>query len=348
MTAAARHLAACPVALSVFSVCDHHPALARDVPGFYRELLAQAVLAEELGYEAYWVAEHHFHEYGVVTNPAVMLAAMARETERLRLGSAVSVLPFHDPVRVAEDYAMLDVISGGRLEMGVGSGYLPHEFAGFGIDGAEKRDRFDEALALLRRLWRGEKVAFESAYNRVHDIALNVLPVQVPAPPITVAALRPEACYHVGRQGNGMMTIPYAAVTDMTGIGDMVADFRRGWEETQAAPAPSPLTALHAHVAASDEKARANAEDAFNQYTTTRLYAKSKKDYDDALSARLGLLGSVETVAGQLVELHAMGARRVMLLMDFGAMPHDRVVASMRLFAEEVAPRVTEGVKRAA
>lgn len=336
--------AAYPVTLSAFSVCDHHPALARDVPAFYRELLAQAKLAEDLGYESYWLAEHHFHEYGVVTNPAILLSAIARETSRLRLGPAVSVLPFHDPVRVAEDYAMLDVISEGRLNMGVGSGYLPHEFEGFGLSGRYKRDRFDEALDLLLRLWSGEKVAFESDFHRLHDITLNVLPVQRPAPPITVAALRPEACYHIGRQGRTMMTIPYAAVDDMTGIGQMVADFTRGWEETQSGKAPVPRTALHAHVAASDQQARENAGDAFNQYTRTRLYSKSKKDYDDILKARLGLFGSIDTVVEQMVELHAMGARNIMLLQDFGAMAHDSVMASMRLFAKEVAPRVAERV----
>lgn len=341
-------LADCPVRLSGFSVCDHHPALARGVAGFYREIMASVVLAEELGMHGYWIAEHHFHEYGVVPNPAAFLCAMARETERLRLGPAVSVLPFHDPVQVAEDYAMLDQLSDGRLEMGVGSGYLPHEFAGFGRHGQHKRQRFDEALGLLRRLWRGETVAFESDFHHLRDVALNVLPLQQPEPPITIAALRPEACYHIGRQGLAMMTIPYAAVADMSGIGAMVSDFRRGWKETQQTPAPTPLTALHAHVAATDEAARANAEDAFNQYTRTRLYAKSKKDYDDAVGAGLGLFGSVETVSEQLAALHAMGARHIMLLQDFGAMAHDKVAESMRLFATEVAPRVSERVAAAA
>jgi len=345
MPVAGEPLAACPVTFSAFSVCDHHPALARTLDQFYRELLGHAVLAEELGYDAYWVAEHHFHEYGVVPNPAPFLAAIAQATRRIRIGPAVSVLPFHDPVQVAEDYAVVDQLSGGRLNMGVGSGYLPHEFAGFGVGGDTKRARFDEALVLIRRLWAGETVTFEGAFHRVHGVALNVLPVQRPAPPLLVAALRPEACYHIGRHGLNMMTIPYAAVDRMDGIGDMVADFRRGWQETQGTPPPVPLCALHAHVAASDEAARANAEAAFNQYTRTRLYAKSKKDYDDILAAELGLFGSVETVVGQLRRLHAMGARQVMLLQDFGALAAGKVRESMRRFATEVAPRLAERVR---
>jgi alkanesulfonate monooxygenase SsuD/methylene tetrahydromethanopterin reductase-like flavin-dependent oxidoreductase (luciferase family) len=344
MPDAGEPLAACPVTLSAFSVCDHHPALGRGIEAFYRELLGHAELAEELGYDAYWIAEHHFHEYGVVPNPAAFLAAIAAHTERLRVGPAVSVLPFRDPVQVAEDYAMLDQLSGGRLNMGVGSGYLPHEFAGFGVSGQTKRARFDEALGLIRRLWRGEKVPFEGAHYRVNDITLNVLPVQRPEPPLAVAALRPEACYHIGRQGLNMMTIPYAAVDRMDGIGEMIADFRRGWQETQASPPPAPLCALHAHVADSDEAARANAEGAFNQYTRTRLYAKSKKDYDDILAAELGLFGSVDTVVDQLARLHAMGARQVMLLQDFGALPAQHVRDSMRRFAREVAPRLAERI----
>ena len=345
MPDAGEPIAACPVKLSAFSVCDHHPALGRGVGRFYRELLGHAELAEALGYDAYWIAEHHFHEYGVVPNPAAFLTAIAGHTERLRVGPAVSVLPFRDPVQVAEDYAMLDQLSGGRLNMGVGSGYLPHEFAGFGVSGQTKRQRFDEALALIRQLWRGEKVSFAGEHYRVNDVALNVLPVQRPEPPLTVAALRPEACYHIGRQGLNMMTIPYAAVESMAGIGDMVADFRRGWQETQDTPPPEPLCALHAHVAGSDEAARANAEDAFNRYTRTRLYAKSKKDYDDILAAELGLFGSVETVVAQLARLHAMGARQVMLLQDFGALAAEHVRDSMRRFAGEVAPRLAERVR---
>src|ERR671939_1828162 len=132
--------------MSIFSVQDHYPGRERTLAELYRQVITQAELAEALGYDTFFVAEHHFHEYGAVPNPAVMLAAMAQRTARIRLGSAISILTFHHPLTVAESYAMVDLLSGGRLVMGVGSGYLKHEFAGYRVDPAEKRERFDEHL----------------------------------------------------------------------------------------------------------------------------------------------------------------------------------------------------------
>src|SRR5690349_5223023 len=127
---------------SGFSVTDHYPGLPRTVGAFYREILDEVVLAEDLGFDSYFVAEHHFHEYGVVSSPATFLAAAATRTTRIGLGSAVSILPFHNPLTLAEDYAMVDHLSDGRLRMGIGSGYLKHEFDGYGLGPEEKRFRF--------------------------------------------------------------------------------------------------------------------------------------------------------------------------------------------------------------
>src|SRR3954463_7214862 len=164
--------------LSIFSVQDHYPAAARSVAQLYAEVIAQAELAEALGYDTFFVAEHHFHEYGVVPNPAVMLSTLAQRTKSLKLGTAISILTFHNPLTVAESYAMVDVLSGGRLVLGVGSGYLKHEFAGYAIEPAEKRNRFDENLALVKRLLSGERVSFEGRYNRLDAVQINVRPLQ--------------------------------------------------------------------------------------------------------------------------------------------------------------------------
>ncbi len=134
--------------MSIFSVQDHYPSGPRSVQQLYGEIIAQAELADRIGYDTFWVAEHHFHEYGVVPNPAVMLSSLAQRTTRLRLGTAISILTFHNPLTVAENYAMIDVLSGGRLVYGVGSGYLSHEFAGFAVDPVGK------ARPLRRKLER--------------------------------------------------------------------------------------------------------------------------------------------------------------------------------------------------
>src|SRR2546423_13794473 len=117
---------------SLFSVNDHYPRLARTVPQLYQQVMHSCELAERLGYDTFFCAEHHFHEYGVVPDPAVMLSALAQRTRRIRLGSAISILTFHDPRRIAETYAMLDLMSGGRPVFGGGSGQLPPQVVGLG------------------------------------------------------------------------------------------------------------------------------------------------------------------------------------------------------------------------
>ena len=106
--------------MSIFSVQDHYPSAPR-LGQLYGQVLEQARQAERLGYDTFWVAEHHFHEYGAVPNPAVFLAALSQQTRRLRLGTAISILTFHNPLTVAENYALVDQLSQGRLSLGVGS-----------------------------------------------------------------------------------------------------------------------------------------------------------------------------------------------------------------------------------
>ena len=325
---------------SIFSVVDHYPTRSRAVADYYAQLFRTTAVAEQLGYEAAFVAEHHFHEYGAVPNPAVMLAALARQTARIRLGPAISTLTYHNPLMVAESYAMVDVLSGGRLVLGTGSGYLKHEFAGFGIPPEEKRQRFDETLMLMRRLLAGERVTYEGAYHRLDGVALNVRPIQQPTPPIYVAALAREASYHIGRQGNRLMAIPYATAGAFTELGDLQQGFRRGRAEGGHPPDDNDsIYTFHCYVADTDEEARVHAARPFDLYVETRLYAR-RQTYDDVMASGLALFGSVDTVARKVVELERMGIPHIALLMDFGLMPEEWVLRSMRLFAEDVMPRV--------
>jgi alkanesulfonate monooxygenase SsuD/methylene tetrahydromethanopterin reductase-like flavin-dependent oxidoreductase (luciferase family) len=325
--------------MSIFSVQDHYPTRERTVAQLYREVIEQAELADTLGYDTFWVAEHHFHEYGAVPNPAVMLAAIAQRTKRLKLGTAISILTFHHPLTLAENYAMVDVLSGGRLVYGVGSGYLAHEFAGYQIDPAEKRERFDENLAAIGRLLTGERVTAQGKYAAIDAVQLNVLPLQK-AVPTYVAILRKEAAYFVGRQGHNMLCVPYASLERFEDIADLLSEFRRGRSESgKPAGENSVAVTLHTHVAESDAAARKNAEAAFNLYVDTRLYAK-KSTYDDAMRNGLHLFGSVETVAKKLVRLHAMGVDHIMALQNFGLLPQPLVRASMERMMREVLPWV--------
>jgi alkanesulfonate monooxygenase SsuD/methylene tetrahydromethanopterin reductase-like flavin-dependent oxidoreductase (luciferase family) len=336
-----------PLRLSYFSVQDHYPDRARSVPDLYAQVLRQGELADRLGYEAFFVAEHHFHEYGTVPNPAVMLAALAQRTRTLKLGPAISVLTFHNPLNVAESYAMVDVLSNGRVVLGVGSGYLKHEFEGYAIAPAEKRTRFDENLTILKLALSGKRFSYEGTYTSVKDVQLNVVPVQ-PEVPVYVAILAREAAYHVGKQGNNIVCVPYASLDHFDEMPAFVAEFKRGRAESPVAPQPyDNIFAFHTHVAESDEACRRNAAEAFDLYVATRLYAK-RRTYDDIMKSELGLFGSVENVADKIVALYRMGVTHIMTLQNFGYLPEEKVLQSMRLMAEEVMPRVARRIGRSA
>src|SRR5690625_157951 len=128
-----------PMEFGLFTVFDNYEKeLNRSHEQFLNEVLEQSVLADELGFDSVWFAEHHFSEYGILTSPEILLTVVAERTKNIRLGVSVVILPFKNPIDVAEDYALLDVLSNGRLNLGLGSGYLPHEFAGFNIDPKDK------------------------------------------------------------------------------------------------------------------------------------------------------------------------------------------------------------------
>lgn len=325
---------------SIFSVNDHHPRLPRTVPQLYAEVMRQCELAESLGYDTFFCAEHHFHEYGVVPDPAVMLSALAQRTRRIRLGSAISILTFHDPRRIAETYAMLDMMSGGRLVFGVGSGYLAHEFAGYDRDPKEKRSRFNENLGIVTRLMAGETLSYAGEFSRSEKVVLNVLPHEGRVPPVYVAVLARDAAYHVGRQANRIFTVPYASCRDFDDIGRMLAEYRKGrLEAGLAADDDDHVFTLHTHVARSDDEARDLAKAAYDLYVDTRLYAR-KHVYEDIIANGICLFGAVETVAAKLARLHEMGMRHVATMHNFGALDPALVERSMTLFAREVMPGV--------
>jgi alkanesulfonate monooxygenase SsuD/methylene tetrahydromethanopterin reductase-like flavin-dependent oxidoreductase (luciferase family) len=327
--------------LGVFSVVDHYPAeLGRSTGQFYAELLEQAEAAEAGGFDSFWIAEHHFHEYGAVPRPPVLLAAAAQRTRRIRLGSGVVVLPFDHPLRVAEDYAMVDVLSGGRLNLGVGAGYLAHEFAGFGIDPAEKRARFDEALEVLLRAWTGERFSYRGAYHRVDDVCLNVRPAQRPRPPLWVATLRTDSGARIGARGLPAMFIPYASAESLA---DMAAGLRAYAEAFVAAggraeEATAPF-GFHAFCAESTAEARALARPYMERYVRTRLYAV-QRPFEALVEQDVVAFGDPDEIVRVARRYAAAGFTDFLAIANFGGLPHERVLRSMDLMARHVLPRL--------
>src|SRR5215468_3286725 len=165
------------------------PSHRRPLQELYREHLEEAVLAEELGFDNVWASEHHFSEDAWNPSPVTFLAAVAGRTERVRIGTYVLLLPLHNPVRIAEDIAVLDNISGGRVDLGVGVGSSPEEFRTFGIPIENRLGRTFEALRIIERCFSVEEFSHAGKYYKFPDIHLTTRPVQRPGPPILVAAM---------------------------------------------------------------------------------------------------------------------------------------------------------------
>ncbi|MBI2962294.1 MAG: LLM class flavin-dependent oxidoreductase [Deltaproteobacteria bacterium] len=171
----------------------------------YRAILEQIVRGEQLGYDNVWLTEHHFTADGY--NPSLLptAAAVAARTERIRIGTFVLLLPFQHPVRVAEDATCVDILSGGRFDLGVGQGYAHQEFEALCMPREERSARLAEGVDLVQRLWREERVTFDGRFTKVRDLSLSPRPVQQPHPPLWIGARTAQATRRAARLGCHLM-----------------------------------------------------------------------------------------------------------------------------------------------
>jgi alkanesulfonate monooxygenase SsuD/methylene tetrahydromethanopterin reductase-like flavin-dependent oxidoreductase (luciferase family) len=324
--------------------------------------LALAELVEELGFDGVWVGEHHFRDYGTVPSIATMLGYLAGRTSTLRLGTGVAVLPLHDPVQVAEEAAVVDVLSNGRLEFGVGRGYQSIEFDGFGIDLAEARDRFDESLEIIRGLWTEPRFSFDGKYYQAADLTLVPRPVQQPHPPIHVAAVSPETVEIYAGRGLPILADPAAPFK-------RVAKAAETWLRTAAAAGHATenaelVVSRSVYVAPTIEQAREDQARFETMFDRSRIFNAQSAPVDsrtgdvakgfeywqdrylkggdvgpDFRWEQLEVIGDPDRVIGQIKMLREFGFSHLMC--DFGStrpIPLEELKKTIRFFAAEVMP----------
>ena len=158
-----------------------------------RHELDQMVLSEELGFDEVWLTEHHFIDYGLSVDPATLASAVASRTSKVRIGLAAAILPFHDPIRIAEQLALVDIISGGRLDVGVGRGNRPSEFIGYRVPQVESRERFDEVVQIIQRAWTDERFSYDGRYFQIPEVRVIPKPLQRPHPPLYQVCVSPDS-----------------------------------------------------------------------------------------------------------------------------------------------------------
>ena len=175
----------------------------------YQDTIAQAILADELGFDQVWLAELHFNpRFSVMPAPLLLASAIAQATERIKIGTAVNLVPLHQPVRLAEEVATLDLLSEGRAIFGIGRGSQPRQYAGYGVDMEEGRARFLEALELIIHAWTHEEACYSGEFYQVQEVNVVPKPAQQPHPPVYIAANSADTFGLVGDLGHNILVAP--------------------------------------------------------------------------------------------------------------------------------------------
>ena len=330
----------------------------------HREL-EQMVWTEELGYDSVWLTEHHFIDYGLSVDPATLACAVASRTNRIRIGLAAAILPFHEPIRLAEQMALVDIISNGRLDVGVGRGNRPAEFAGYRVPQVESRDRFEETVEIMRLAWTQERFAFHGRFFDFDDVRVIPKPVQQPHPPLYQVCVSKDGIENTALRGWPMLnSVLFGPVDQLVGNRDTyVATLEKAGRSADeiAALLARWGVSRQIYVAETDAQALAEARDAELWYQESfRRFVVPERIEDAhptlqpgfrAMADRLagvtweGLVretlafGSPDTVARHIEQMRRLGVGQVLCWMNFGGLPQARIRRSMELFAREVMPR---------
>ncbi len=329
------------------------PELDGDSASVYRHWLEQFDAAEALGFDSLWVTEHHFRNFGgMMPSPAVILAAAAQRTRKLRLGAAVSILPMHNPLRIAEEFAMIDQLSGGRVNFGAGRGMHPTEYAVFGYDWNNAQKRLPEALDIVQQAWRGAEFEWRGEHYRFPRLRVYPQPLQKPHPPIYVTANRdPESFQMIGRRGHHLMTLPWIATNEeQRPRVEMYWNALRAGGHTIADR--DVFTMYPIYVGESDDRAEREVIEPWHRWRAFAMDAQSLTpehpryaqafghlDYHAMVRDSRGVFGGPESCARILKRIiEVVGTTHIGLTFHFGGLSQDRVLKSMERCARLVLP----------
>lgn len=321
------------------------------------ETTEQVQYGEELGFHGAWFAEHHFSRYGLGSSSLVLASHIAARTNTIRLGTAVLVPPLHQPIRLAEDIAMLDVTSGGRIDVGFGRGSAGYEYHGYNLDRNESQGRFQESIQVVQGLWTSPEFSHQGTYFTVNRATLVPPPVQKPHPPIYIAATRTPATLEFAVSTGHPLII--GVVLDTQDALDLC---RRFVDLSAAAGAHVPMSRIpffrYFYVAETDEQARADTRKALewtmdmiqwrqtfqagsevhHHLDTWRRQRTQLPTSYEHLAEHRAMIGTPAACLAKLQALESQGIAYFGCNFAFGGMEHSKVLRSMELFAKEVMP----------
>ncbi len=330
---------------------------------YYDQCLRIAARADELGFSSIKTVEHSFYDYGGHSpNPCVFLSAVAARTRRIRLITGAVIPAFHHPAHLGGDLAMLDNMSKGRLDAGFGRAFLPKEFEVYGVPMAQSRERFEEAIGMIKRLWTEDRVTAKGRFWHLDDVRLMPRTVQKPHPPIWIAAISSEESFvYAAKNGFNLMIVPYAGKPGQ--LQEFVRMYRRLWAESgHARGAEQIQVAQFCYVAENRDEARRGFERICKRYLETFADAvvswkgRNESDYPgydkmvasilattpDKIIAQGGaFVGSPEDVVEQVRTCTQAFAGPIepSMQINFGGSSDDEAFRTLELLATKVLPR---------
>lgn len=339
------------VAFGIFDHLDHYDI---PLPQFYEERLKLAEAADAAGLYGYHVAEHHMTPLGMAPSPGIFLAAMAQRTQRLRFGPMVYLLPLYPPLRLIEEICMLDNLSAGRLDVGVGRGISPFELAHYGVNPYEARDIFEEALEVLVSGLSNERFSFRGEHYRFRDVPMELHPLQQPYPPLWYGAANARSAEWAGRHGLNVVSGGSNAA-----LRETMSIYREAWGKNRQASerlnphveAPMLGGRRHVLVADTDAEAEAIARPAYLHWydSLVKLWRDNRTlpmaftgDLDVARQRDSAVIGSPQTVRQEMARhIAESDCNYFSLSFAYGTLTHEQVMRSLTLFTTEVIPALS-------
>jgi alkanesulfonate monooxygenase SsuD/methylene tetrahydromethanopterin reductase-like flavin-dependent oxidoreductase (luciferase family) len=333
----------------------------RSAEAYFRDALNLSERADRLGFSHIRIVEHYFHYYGGYSpNPIVFLAAAAQRTRQARLVTGAVLPAFNNPLKLAGEIAMLDALSGGRLDVGFARAFLPHEFRRFGRSPDESVARFREGIEQVDLLLREESVTHRGRFHQIENTTSLPRPTQKPRPKFYVAALNtPESFEYAGRMGYSVMAIAFVAAK----MRPLIAAYRDAWKAAGHPGDGEVMIAFHMFCDLDGGKARAIAAPLIDNYLRSLVDAASdwldgrtSQDYpgydkiiaglrasnaEDQMTTGAAWVGTPDEIAATVARMHEDfgGFEHASLQVNFNLMPFEAALGSMRLFASEVMPR---------
>lgn len=345
-----------------FTLSDNgYAGNARTANQFITDIVAEAIEADRLGMHSAWIGEHHFSTLGVLSCPDLALAMIAARTARIRLAPAVTVLPLHHPIRVAEQWATLDLLSGGRVDFAAGRGYDRREYEPLGADFDDNQSVFEEGMEIVRRLWDAEApISHHGRHYSFDNISITPKPLQRPLPAYIGSFSGPSIAL-AGRLGCGLIVAPFAAALTFGGL-RQVTDLYQETLARNGRPKGRMMCSYFLHFADTPEQEAAARARQIRYYREcvipafpgdpatappsyryfVDLVARLRNVRPEDLGENSVLIGSPERIAESLRKVQAAGIDEVILYVNVGLKPHGQVMEEMGRFMAEVAPEFNQ------